>query len=596
VAAGCTIKQVDLMSEWYIHESTEGPDHARIYYSTLWDGQGTPDFSTSDWIDLNFSGISGSQNLQFTPNRQSFYLAYWGNNAGSASWHLNIQKDKLNAQVVQEPLKLNFIRRGIVKASHEFDFSVQKDMANCLVGADAEAFAICINFKTLLTQQNSQFAQFLSDIGSPVLRMMTTGRYSEYGEAASRACAAVAGWGVAFPQGTDWWFDMNDFHQFCRTNGIKLIGMLSTTAVWDPQTQQAVEVCNTPANFSYGVQAAVDKITAIKNNGYSDLYVAWELGNESYYSKWWPNRFADYLNQLIPAVKAVDPNIRLSVDVQEGKETFCRDYLTRLGTNLSDVYYVNLHLYGASQTYEHSGRATKRGISGALSVLEGVPNSSHLRSIVTEWRHDWSADKLHRRFVSSVLWKSKFTMDMLAEPTLDYTGVHELFTWGGVGYWSDGNVWLRQFDNNWQEYVNSTGQPALQVGPYGHVMKRFNDALRECPKLLDHYSEISDELFYDRDAGDMEWMLLTNASQTKLIGLAVNTYRDTNILQLKDGYLGSATITSAEAITCLPENENTAEIPGGTPFLNIAPCPFTAEEITVPPRSFIYFEAELGNH
>ena len=480
-----------------------------------------------------------------------------------------------------------------VKALGYSEFqSVQKDMTSVRLGADAESFATAINFNTLLTQQNSEFAQFLSDVGSPVMRMATMGRYSDYGEEESKACAAVSGWSCN--GGTGWWFDMDDFHQFCRQNNIKLIGMLDTMAVWDPVTQQAIEVRNTPENFSYGVQAAIDKITAIEESGYSDLYVAWEFGNENY-NYWWSNRFADYLNLVIPAVKAIDPDIKLAVEVNSSKTQFCADYLNRLGSNIAQVDYINLHLYGASAIEEPPGKATSWGISDALSVLDYVNNTDHLRTIITEWRHDYNADDNHREFNTAVLWKAKYTMTMLAEPTLDYTCVHDVLTWSGVGYWSDGDTWKRQINSYGVEIASQTGEPELDVGPYGQVMKRFNDALSECPLLLDHFSELGpqgDEMYYENGTSDLEWMLFTNEDHSKLIGIAVNTYEDMQLLQLDEGAFADINITYGEAISCLPGYEETPGIPGGDDYLTLATCVFSENMILLPGNSFIYFEAD----
>ena len=108
--SGSAIQEVDIMADYYFyHEVNEGFT-AEVYFSTTWDGvwDGDPgDFTAGDdWTALGLDmdaelGVNTFDTLY--PNSEFFYIAYWGVNTDTITWHMQLQADQLDVRFSLTP-------------------------------------------------------------------------------------------------------------------------------------------------------------------------------------------------------------------------------------------------------------------------------------------------------------------------------------------------------------------------------------------------------------------------------------------------------------------------------------------------------------
>ena len=501
---------------------------------------------------------------------------------------------------------------------------VKKDLKDSVQGVDAESHATGVNYKILLNGLEQDFSKLLQNSGRPVLRMSDRGRYSwQSPEINDILRKYPAGKSKSF------WFSPEKFHKFCKENKVKLIGSFDATVAYDGKNGKRIQIIDTPENFEIGVRENMKKLMWVIDHGYLDLYVAWEIGNESYIHWKKPELFVKYALMLADASQKLDPKIRLALPIfvcapddpnlmrYVGKGKKARDkwyhwsekMLTTLGRKAEQFYYINIHLYGASLSYN----ANYKGIHTHLSLLKKFPATKHMRFIVTEWRHTGVADRKHRQFKTAALWKAKFTMTLAAYPLVDYTSVHDFLTWSGVGYYSDGKVWLRQGNvpkspKNNELFKCKSGKPSLDIGMFAPILKMTNNIIRNYPLLLVHKGDLgnnSSALFtssekeenssdsLDDSSRDLEWFICTNRTKTKIGCLIVNTHSFPVKVTLKDEKDRIWKINKAQALTCEPDKILKYEVPGEKKYWQLTPFKANPDgSVYVPSMSVVSLEAE----
>lgn len=534
--------------------------------------------------------------------------------------HLSIQGNMYGGDII-------FNRPAGVKNPKErilnFNFDkIKKDLKDSIQGVDAESHATCANYKILLNDLRDDFSTLLKDSGRPVLRMADMSRYSW-------RSADINDTLRKYPAGKSekFWESPEQFHQFCRENHIQLIGQFDTAFTYDPVTSKRVQIYNTPENFEIGVKENIWKLKWVIDHGYLDLYVAWEVGNENYIRWNSGEQFANYALKLASAVKKLDPEIRLALTLfvcapddpnllrYSGNGNRLRDQwyrwgenmLKSLGDNIEQFYYLNLHLYGASASYN----ANYKGIYIHESFMNKFPHTKHLRFIITEWRHTGAGDPKHRQFKTAALWKAKFMLVMAAYPLVDYTSVHDFLTWSGVGYYSDGKVWFRQ------ENPAVAGEllkckkevPSLDIGMTAPVLKMGNHIIRNYPLLLVHKADLGEkssvmfasaqgeENTSDSMKGvgrDLEWFVCSNRTKNKIGALIVNTQDFPVKVTLKEEKNGRVwQVKKADALTCQPDKVFKFEIPGEKKFWQLATFKANPDgSVNIPPMSVVSLEAK----
>lgn len=493
--------------------------------------------------------------------------------------------------------------------------AVKKNLSESYVGYDAEDFACGFNFNWMLTEGRKQFSEYCKAAGVRCLRFAEMSRYSWRGELPTRMMQTeklahnypkVANVRERWMRNKlDWWFTPESFWSFCQENRIAVLPMFPAISYYNPQDKKAHIIVNNPSHYKPAAQEAAAYVKWLKDHDYLHLAKVWEIGNESYLVGWKPAEYAAYVKELVKAVRAVQPDIKLAIptfictpdnpDVKavmqrmtagnpalKGREweiyhknlKWSGDVIKELGEAAKYISYGVQHSYGASPSYNSNAK----GVETNHKLLLAHPNSKDWRLVNTEWR-DRSGEDLwcHRAFRTAALWKAKFVLLMMAYPQMDYTCAHSLFAFSGGLYWSDGRKWLSQWlpgraaelmDTN-----NPDGKPRFALGAFGPVVRMCNDLIDTHPLLIGHQAELgkmSSALFYksyysrkEPVQGDLEWLAATNEARDSISMIFVNTRMDTAQVAIKTKYgqalPGAATV---QVMSCRPDMLDMLEIPG----------------------------------
>ncbi len=546
----------------------------------------------------------------------------------------------------------------------------QKDLSNSYMGANAQQFRSHYSIRKMLDNQK-KFSDFLLSIGSPVLRM--DGR-SIYGWFSTEECLKLREANIKMSRLNKWrstgkiaskkyqpedyeavvkkyrlsaspvavksnhpdiaWFDPDLFHRFCRENKIRIIGAISDEQYYDNASGKVVYFRDRPEYFDGAVKSSMKKIAWVLNHGYKDLYVAWEIGNESFAS-WDPVLYAKYAKKIADAALKLQPDIKLSVPaiIRDTDDPFIKSFIKRLkakgstanwfdwhkkmipaiGDSIAKITHVTAHVYGAKSKYN----ANAKGLALATD-LSDIPNTGHLRFLVTEWRYTGVGGTDHRTYVMGALWNAKFAMLLLSHPKIDYSTVHEFLCTSGLGYWTPGksngdpgmvgDEWIYQYQPGKKKSKQSqlrdpVGKPCFDIGPFGPVNRMFNELIRDCPVLLEHESDLgkmSSAKFADgvdiskhvKKNGDIDWIICVSKDRSSLGGIIVNTLNHpvTVTLNFKNSKYELKNIAQ---MTCRPERIFTAEEPGQRKFWKVLHFPVKNNSLALPPDSITSFRGSF---
>ncbi|MEK6796342.1 MAG: hypothetical protein AABZ39_16295 [Spirochaetota bacterium] len=537
----------------------------------------------------------------------------------------------------------------------------QKDLSRSCLGAQAHMFGSWYSMKKML-DQGAAFSTFLSNIGSPVLRMADFSMYDWFSREATtkmrdanvmlgvikRNKASIPEWEKVQPR--DYaevvkkyniksapsefthkknppetaWFSMGEFHRFCRANGIRIVGFFSGENYYDDAADEVIHFGNNPEYFDGAVNNGMKRLSWIVKNGYQDLYVGWEIGNECWAS-WDPVLFAQYARKLANAAQAIQPGIWLAMPIMlrntddahiqrfmaaspDSKKWFNwhDGVIPALGDDIKKISHLQIHVYGAASQYN----AHYRGFETMSSVLEKFPQTAHMRYLVTEWRYTGVGGTNHRTFRTGAMWNAKFAMTLLSHPRVDYTTAHEFVCTSGLGYWTpgkgnagpyeDGSEWVFQkLEDKGKELRSKDGLPHFDVGPFGPVNRMLNTLVTECPVLIEHSSDLgamSSALFadgsgqqeMDEDKTDLEWFICAAKDRSRIGGVIVNTRSHPTALSLAAGR-DRLSIQSAEQMTCDADKQTLAEIPGEEKFWRVNAAAFDGGKLMLPPNSITSF-------
>ena len=514
------------------------------------------------------------------------------------------------------------IDAGQIKTIELDNSTVAKSLSESYVGYDAEDFACGFNFNWMLTTGRDKFSSYCQAAGVRCLRFAEMNRYSWRGELPTRMIQAEK-MAYLYPKLKDvktkwmqnkleWWFTPESFWSFCKENRIMVLPMFQDISYYNQQEKQAYTIVNNPAHYKAAATEAAAYVKWLKDRDYLSMAKVWEIGNESYQNGWDPKEYAAYVEELVKAVRTVQPDIKLAIptfictpdnpDVKEvmkrmtagnpeikGREfevyqkhlRWSGDVIKELGETAKYISYGIQHSYGAEPNYN----SNIKGIETNHKLLLTHHNSQDWRLVNTEWR-DRSGENLwsHRSFRTAALWKAKFVLLMMAYSQMDYTCAHSLFAFSGGLYWSDGTNWVLQWmpaktaglpDTN-----NTDRKPRFAIGAFGPVVKMCNDLIDSHPLLLDHQAELgkmSSALFYKSYYpelktidGDLEWLAATNANRDSISMIFVSTKPETMRVAINTKY-GTALTGAADIQTLIcPLNMlDSLETPGEKPFWNV---------------------------
>lgn len=553
------------------------------------------------------------------------------------------------------------------------DFSkTGKNLNHSHLGANAQLFRSHYSMKKLLDQGDA-FGEFLKLIGKPVLRMDGRSVYGWFSQEETQklrdAEAKMRVLGRIRPEGAPgwrWfqpadyetlvkqyqipnapstfthkmnppevnWFSMEAFHLFCRRHGIRLFGAFNDLYYLDEASGQVVQFRDNPKYFEGAVKDAVKKLSWVVQNGYQDLYVGWEIGNESY-TLWEPEHYSAYARKLASAVRKVQPGIQLAVPViirntddpaikrfiaadpsRKNWFDWHEKMLPALGTDITLFSHLQVHVYGSASPYS----ANQKGLDTISAQLDKIPGTSHFRFFVTEWRYTGVGGTAHRSYRTGALWNAKFAMTLLAHPRVDESAAHEFLCTSGLGYWTpgkgnagpwaDGSEWVFQFPEQPKggklpEYRSDDGRPHFDIGPFGPVNRMLNELITECPVLLDHGADLGPQSsalfadgFSDADTApnpslistDLEWFVTTSGDRNKIGGMLVNTRDRALSISLS---VESKRVSGFhfEQMTFEGQNMATPEVPGEAKAWRLKEGKAADGTLVLPPCSITRFSA-----
>ncbi len=547
---------------------------------------------------------------------------------------------------------------------------VEKDLSHSYLGANAQQFRSHYSIRKMLDNKDI-FSKFLLNIGSPVLRMdgrSEFGWFSKEETLALREAKAKIRRLSAYKEADapDWdlvqvdeydemvkkyklpstpiviethnpdvaWFPPEEFHAFCRSNNIQIIGAFGDDQYYDPETKKVVRFRNNPKYFDGAVADNMRKLSWVLKNGYKDLYVAWEIGNESF-TAWDPVLYAEYTKKIVDAAKALQPDIKLSIPtiLRNTDDPFIKQFIESLkkrgqnsdwftwhekmipalGDYIKKIDYVTIHVYGARSIYN----ANYRGLSLATD-LSKLPNTDHLRFLATEWRYTGVGGSDHRTFAMGAIWNAKFAMTILSHPKIDYSTAHEFLCSSGLGYWSPGkgntsgnevgDEWVFQYQENAKpskttQLRTKEGKPQFDIGPFGPVNKMLNDLIRDCPMLLEHKADLgpmSSAIYADglslenksKKPGDLDWFICTDKDRSKIGGVIVNT-QDKPVRLVLDTGKNKYTLQNFRQMSCDSAKFYQAEVPGESKFWKLTDIPLKDNVLILAPNSVSSFRGTL---
>ena len=394
----------------------------------------------------------------------------------------------------------------------------------------------------------------------------------------------------------------------------------------------------------------------IVDNDYKGVVAGFELGNESYYDKRYPElapRWTEIVNEMTrlwPGVKIginVAELFELNPDLEHVRErmlaagaikrdsyfaaaTFNQNsakFIVAMSNCIDKVTHVIYHAYGAETPYSCSyyGFQRFRNFCSAFPELKGK------KFWLSEVRPRSDEDNRCQRQFRESLIMAHYSLMALAQPDFDGFNHHQILALSGGLYQSNGRSWQIQWRDAGGELPDfraPAGRPRLDVGSCGVMYRILTEGVKTHPLVLAHgtsqamntedafftSARVTDEVYARRRAikegreppevkGEVEWLALTDAKRNELCLLMVNTKSETQSVRLRAGGRRFAAPTYV-TLSCPERYLDCREVPGdGKPWTQLSfedstlGCEvvrMAANEGLVPKCDFL--DLEIGPH
>jgi len=505
---------------------------------------------------------------------------------------------------------------------------MQKDISECYSGVQLEEYPFFVDTKWALGKGRKQFSQFSRKCNLKYIALQMQS-YSFRGEkethAIWKAYHARHGRTEKVIEGLiktrhKSWFSPKAFFSFCKENKIFVTPALSTRYNYNPKSGKGYWI---PDSGDKGMRMAARENAAfvkwIIDNGYKKQVLGYIIGDEPWWGKLTPKQFIKFANWNIEEIRKIDPDAKFAlpfflctgqiyVDLktvltkvnayrhyQKKKKlsewemykktlAWCKKMMDMIGKDAQKFTWAYIHTYGSTPQYN----SNYKGLKTHDLLVKSNPFTKHLKLINTEWRFTSSGDLTsHRDFKTGALWNAKFLMTMIAYPSMAFNAAHTMICYNGMGYYSNGKFWERQFPKKgvWTCLPDDSKRKQFVTGPYALVMKIFNDMVTTHPVMLTHGSDVGNSssadyyvgIFKKDDTGrDLQWMLATNIQRNSLQAVFVNTRNKTLTVTL-DSQKGKIDPKKAEitVFSCLESKLYQLQYPGKT-------TPWTKQQIVSP--------------
>lgn len=421
---------------------------------------------------------------------------------------------------------------------------VQKDLSASFLGADGQDFTLGgVEYADLLGPRRAEFAQVIKEAGIKVFRFATMQRYDYAGAEASLQLVRAQG-GRDLPYR---WFDPELLFSFCKENDLRVIAMVNLPRFYDAQTGRVLDAASFPGACA---RNAARFVSWVKEKGFSSQVVAWELGSPPESAWCEPDVWARIHVACARAMKEADPTIRIAVpafaigaqwagaSTPEAKQyaewtAFSRDSLAAAGRDARLFDYLALRLYGDDESRNANGIGPE---NFRRDLVRPNANLKHVRFLVTEWRFTREPDLGDQTFVRGALQHGKIVADLLADSQIDWVGgIHSLHQFGGLVYVSDGKAWHLGAS----PVADPLGKPRMALGPHAVVMRWLNEAIHDCPQLVDAGDTAgrfsSTKLIQEgrRITPGVQWLALMDPKGTRLHLVVINTHPTPELLDVR---------------------------------------------------------------
>ncbi len=480
-----------------------------------------------------------------------------------------------------------------------------KDLSRCALGAGEEFTHGGIEYADLLGPRRAEFAQAMREAGVRLFRFATLAHYDFAGAEATARLMQAAG----HPQPLYRWFDPELLFSFCKENGIRVIAMVNLPYFYDTQSERVLEAARHPQACA---RNAARFVSWVKEKGFADQVVAWELGGEIADAWCEPEVWAQVSVACARAMKAADPSIKVAVPgfatsglwaaapTEEGSRyvewtTFSREGLAATGRDARLFDSLALHLYGWGDTYHANGIGPE---NFRRDLIRPNGNLKHLRFIVTAWRFTREPDPGDQTFFWSALQHGKVAADLLADPQIEWIGgIRALHRGGGLVYVSDGKEWHLGAPGQ-DPIADPLAKPRLALGPHAVVMRWLNEAIAACPRLAgtgDTTGRFSSTQLLqegNRVTPGLQWLAAVDEKITRLHLLLFSTHTRPELVDLRvpAGWKNPQVVTAETYVADDPfarfrvdggpQPWRTEAIPGVNPVAGALQVPLPAFSVT----------------
>ena len=310
--------------------------------------------------------------------------------------------------------------------------------------------------------------------------------------------------------------DPKIYYDFLKKHDVKLL-----LCIEQYSTYTDVAKGETTNDIAVVKRHMLDYVKWIVDNGYRDMVVGFELGNEPYFGSE-PEKYAERWSEIVPDMKKIFPEADIGFSIAEYRDGDPDIAAVRARSTRVDEWFKDDKEFGYQRVNQWSGRfivafsncldlcshAIYHFYGGDIAYGVGPSGFARIRNFakvfpevkdkkvwVTEWRERSDEDNRCHLTHSSGLVKAHYMLSAICQPEIDGLCLHCSHSIAGVLNIADGHGgWYGQRDPGdntgcgIRVYpdLDCTGHPRIEVGPCGPVFKLYTEALLKHPLIFDH--------------------------------------------------------------------------------------------------------------
>ena len=412
--------------------------------------------------------------------------------------------------------------------------------------------------------------------------------------------------------------DPKIYYDFLKKHDVKLL-----LCIEQYSTYTDVAKGETTNDIAVVKQHMLDYVKWIVDNGYRDMVVGFELGNEPYFGSE-PEKYAERWSEIVPDMKKIFPEADIGFSIAEYRDGDPDIAAVRARSTRVDEWFKDDKEFGYQRVNQWSGRfivafsncldlcshAIYHFYGGDIAYGVGPCGFGRIRNFakvfpevkdkkvwITEWRFTADQNLIKQQSFSIALFDAFYMMMCVCQPEIDGLSAHQCGWLSGGFYIADGRgSWCqRRFLESMYVDPDWTGRPRLEVGPVGPVFKLLNEAILDHPHVLARGNRAGGSIDNDNywsshlcggrdkqlnawlsdgaepakrpktDKDILEWILLTDKARTSVALVAANAnFEDWKpSLETVGCTLGKPHV---RLYRCKPEDVMRRQVPGEKPL------------------------------